>query len=165
MTKLNANQQKWLKSVHVFFACLWMGGAVAITLMGFLMKATDGMELYGISMSMKFVDDFIIIPGAIGSFLTGLLYSIFTKWGWFKHNWITIKWIINLFGVVFGTVCLGPWMNSMPPVVKAKGLLALTDVSYMNSQNMLHIWGTFQASTIVLAVFISTLKPWKKKKI
>ena len=72
MKKFSAKQQRWLKCFHLFFVCLWVAGVVTITLMIFIMKANDGMELYGIDISKKFVDDFIIIPGAIGSFLTGL---------------------------------------------------------------------------------------------
>ncbi len=86
MKKLGSRGQKWLKSFHLSFACLWLGGAVSVTLMNFFMTAKNGMQLYGISLSMKFVDDFIIIPGAMGCLLTGLIYSLFTKWGWFKHN-------------------------------------------------------------------------------
>ncbi len=79
MKKLSANGQKWLKCFHLLFVCLWVAGVIAMALMIYLMKATDGMELYGIDISKKFIDDFIIIPGGIGSFVTGLLYSIFTK--------------------------------------------------------------------------------------
>ena len=163
MNKLGAKTQRWLKSVHVSFACLWVGGAVTINLMNFIMTASDGMQLYGIILSMKFVDDFVIIPGAIGSLLTGLIYSLFTNWGWFKHNWIIVKWIINLTGVIFGTFWLGPWLNSLPPIVKTEGLEALANTTYLHNQDMLYCWGTLQAATIVFALFISVLKPWKKK--
>ena len=125
MKKFSAQGQKWLKCFHLVFVSLWVSGVVTITLMIFIMKANDGMELYGIDISKKFVDDFIIIPGAIGSFKLGtILY--FTKWGWFKHKWITVKWIITLFGMVFGTFSWGPWLNAMPPISMTKGLAALS---------------------------------------
>jgi hypothetical protein len=161
--KLNSKGQQWLKCIHVFFGCLWVGGAVSLTLMTFLMQPSDGMELYGINVSKRFIDDFIIIPGAVGSLLTGLLFSMFTKWGWFKHNWITVKWVINVFGVLFGTFWLGPWLNSLPDLSKVQGLQALSNPQYLHNQNMLYLWGTFQAATIVFALFISILKPWKRK--
>lgn len=164
MKKLSARGQKWLKGCHVFFAGLWVGGAVALTLMNFLLKAADGMELYGINRSLKFVDDLIIIPGAMGSLLTALIYALFTNWGWFKHRWITLKWIINVGGVIFGTFWLGPWTNSLVPLAKARGLAALADPAYAQTRTLLLSLGTIQACTIVLAVFISVLKPWKRSK-
>ena len=164
MKKFSAKGQKWLKCFHILFASLWVGGAIAITLMSFTMKATDGMQLYGIDLSKKFVDDFIIIPGGVGSFLTGLMYSIFTNWGWFKHKWITTKWAINLFGLIFGTFWLGPWLNGMPPISKMEGLAAQANPVYTHNMNMLYLWGTFQLATVLFALFISVLKPWKRRK-
>jgi len=122
------------------------------------------MQLYGINLSMKLIDDFVIIPGGVGSLLTGLLYSIFTNWGWFKHKWVTTKWAINLFGVIFGTFWLGPWLNAMPPISKIEGLKALINPVFAHNQRMLYIFGTFQLATIIFAVFISILKPWKRRK-
>ncbi len=162
MKKMSSKAQKWLKSFHILFACLWVGGAVSLVLMGFLMEADDGMQLYGINLSMKFVDDFIIIPGAMGCFFSGMIYSMFTNWGWFKHKWITVKWCINLYGVIFGTFWLGSWLNSLPPMAKAEGLGVLSNALYVNNQEMLYYFGTFQAITILAAVFISALKPWRK---
>lgn len=33
---------------------------------------------------------------------------------------------------------------------------------YVHNHKMLLFWGTFQALTLVFAVFITVLKPWKK---
>jgi hypothetical protein len=75
MYKLGASGQKWLKSFHIFFACLWLGGGIGLTLMVLLMNANNGMQLYGINLSMKFIDDFVIIPGGIGSCGSGTLFN------------------------------------------------------------------------------------------
>lgn len=72
------------------------------------LKAEDGSELYSIYASMKFIDYVILATGGMGSLLTGLIYSVFTNWGWFKHKWIIVKWCINLSGVTLGTFWLGP---------------------------------------------------------
>ncbi|MCU0821858.1 MAG: hypothetical protein MUC95_05210 [Spirochaetes bacterium] len=164
MKQISPAGQKWLKSFHLLFTCLWTGGAASLTLMFFFIKADDGMQLYGITQSMKFIDDFIIIPGALGCLLTGILYSSFTKWGWFRHNWITVKWCITVYGVVFGTFCLGPWMNSLPPIAKAEGMAALSNAVYTHNLEMLYCFGTFQACTLVFALFVSSLKPWRGNK-
>lgn len=164
MKKMSAKGQKWLKGIHILCACMWVGAAIILSLMNPFIKATDGMQLYGIDVSMKFIDDFIIIPGANGALLTGLVYSIFTGWGWFKHKWIIVKWCITIFGVIFGTFWLGPWVNELGPISKVQGLSALADPSYLHNRHMVLYWGTFQLSTLVLALFLSVLKPWKRRK-
>jgi hypothetical protein len=105
-----------------------------------------------------------LVPGAIGTFLTALIYSIWTNWGWFKHNWITVKWIICIFGLVFGTFWLGPWVGEMAAIAKDKGLDALSDPNFIRNRQNSMIYGTLQGLTVIFAAFISTLKPWKKKK-
>ncbi|MBW1709380.1 MAG: hypothetical protein JRG97_06475 [Deltaproteobacteria bacterium] len=164
MKKFGAKGQRWVKSFHVFFACVWIGAAVCLILISFFLQATDGKELYGIDRSLKFIDDFIIIPGAIGSFLTGLIYAIFTNWGFFKHNWIIVKWIICIGGIIFGTFWLGPWLNHSVPISGDLGLGALSDPAYVHNKTMNLWFGTLQGLTLIFAAFISVFKPWKKKK-
>jgi hypothetical protein len=50
MKKMGAKGQKWLKCFHIFFACLWVGGVATLTVLSFTMKATDGMQLFGIDL-------------------------------------------------------------------------------------------------------------------
>jgi len=164
MKKLSTNGQKWLKSFHIFFAALWIGAGICLVLMNCFLEAKTGQMLYGITISMKFIDDFVIIPAAIGSLLTGLIYSIWTRWGFFKHNWITVKWIINVGGIVFGTFWLGPWLNGMPPIAESLGMNALSDPVFVHNQQMNLFFGPVQVGTLIFAAFISVFKPWKKKK-
>jgi len=164
MKKLRSRGQRWLKGFHSFFACMWVGAAICLSVKQFFVSPSDGGELYGITATMDFIDIFIIIPGAMGVLLTGLLYSIWTHWGWFKHNWITVKWVICAYGIVFGTYPLGPWMSGLARIAQARGLDALRDPAYLHNQKMLMLFGTFQASTLVFAVFLTALKPWKKKR-
>jgi uncharacterized membrane protein len=163
MKKLSIKGQKWLKGFHILFGCMWVGAACCLSVKQFFVNPTDGMELYGVMATMNFIDIWIIIPGAVGVLLTALIYSIWTNWGWFKHNWITVKWCICIYGVIFGTYPLGPWMSEMTAIAKMKGLAALTDPTFTHNRDMLLIFGTFQFITIAVACFVSVLKPWKKK--
>jgi hypothetical protein len=164
MKKLSARGQKWLKGIHVTFACMWVGAAICLSVKQFFIKPISGGELFGIASTMDFIDIFIIIPGAVGVLLTGIVYSTWTNWGWFKHNWIIVKWVICLYGVIFGTYPLGPWMSGLARISKDLGMQALSDPTFVNNQKMLMIFSTFQACTLVFALFITTLKPWKKRK-
>lgn len=164
MKKLSGRGQKWLKSLHIYSGCIWVGCATVLTIMQFFISPESDGELYGILSTLDFIDLFILVPGAIGTFITALIYSIWTNWGWFKHNWITVKWIICLVGLVFGTFWLGPWMSDNAKMAKELGLGALSDPDFIRNQHNSLIFGTGQALTVVFAAFISTLKPWKKKK-
>lgn len=164
MPKLKARGQKWLKGFHVFFAATWLGAGVCLVVMQSFLGTDRPGALYGIDLALKFIDDFVIIPAAIGSLITGLIYSLFTNWGWIKHRWVAIKWFINLGGIIFGTFWLGPWVNSQSPISARLDLAALADPVYIHAQTMNTWWGLVQVSTLALAVFFSVLKPWKAKR-
>lgn len=161
--KLSAKGQKWLKCLHIYVASIWVGCATVLTVMLFTVHAENGGELYGMLATLDFLDLKILVPVAIGTLLTGLVYSIWTNWGWFQHRWITVKWFICVFGIVFGTFWLGPWISEMAELAHTKGMQALTDPVYRGNHFNLKIFGTFQACTVIFAMVISTLKPWKKQ--
>lgn len=161
---ISSKGQKWLKSLHIYSGCVWVGCATVLSVMQFFINAESGPELYGILHTLDFIDLYILVPGAIGTFLTALVYSIWTKWGWFKHNWITVKWIICIFGMIFGTFWLGPWLSGLANMAQEHGLKALSDPEFLSTRQNSMIFGTFQALTVIFAAFISSLKPWKKKK-
>jgi hypothetical protein len=106
----------------------------------------------------------IVIPGAFGCLITGLVFSIFSNWGFFKHNWIIFKWIITVSAILFGTFFLGPWETAMMEISGVLGMESLKDPAYLYSQKMNLIWGGLQTSLLMVTVFISIFKPWKKRK-
>ena len=165
MQKLGKNGLKWLKGFHMLTVSCWIGGGVALFLLYFLKDGVDdGRVLYGINQSIHHVDMLlIVIPGAIGCLLTGLIYGFFTNWGFFKHNWLIFKWILTVLTILFGTFFLGPWETEMMNISGDLGLTALSDPAYLYSQNMNFIWGGLQTFLLMVTVFISIFKPWKSK--
>lgn len=151
----------WLKSVHLLFTSLWVGGALGVLVIQGTAAADGG--LFGSDMAARMVDDFVVIPGAIGSLLTGFLYSLLTPWGFFKHRWVAVKWLLTLYGVLFGTFFLGPWLNSLAPVSARLGAGALGDYAYMRARDLNSFWGAVQLATLLFALTISVLKPWRKE--
>ena len=52
--------------------------------------------MYTAAQSHLIVDEYFLIPGGIGIVVTAILYGTITKWGFFKHKWITVKWILTV---------------------------------------------------------------------
>ena len=163
MKKLSPNAHKWLKCFHVLAAGVWIGTSLSLSAKQFFINPTREGELYGILSTLDFVDLCVLVPGAIGTLITGIIYSVWTNWGWFRHRFITVKWIICLFGVSFGTYPLGPWLSGMVRISGEQGLASFTNPTFMHNRSMLLIFGTFQCPTLLFAYFLSVLKPWKRR--
>ena len=81
-----------------------------------------------------FIDIFILTPVAVITLLTGLMYSLCTRWGFFQHGWIIYKWIITLFIIVTGTFYLGPMVEKLLEISAVKRITALQDQYYMQGE-------------------------------
>jgi hypothetical protein len=94
--------------------------------------------------------------------LTGLLISGLTPWGFFKHRWVAIKWVLTVFCILFGTFVLGPTVNGQPEITNNLGLAALGDDQYMANWINSLLGGLFQILALIFMIAISVLKPFRK---
>ncbi len=164
MPKLNATARMWLKGIHIVFIGAWVGAATCMLLLHFVSRPTSGDEMYAINEALKLIDDFVIIPAAIGSLLTGLLISWLTPWGFFKWRWIVVKWALTISVMLFGTFALGPWVNGMAEISAAERWQALQNPTYLHYRQMLSIFSSPQFIVLLFMVIISVLKPWGRSK-
>ena len=153
-----------LKIFHLLFAFMWLGGAAALLLVNFLAQPETGDELFMKLRAMQVIDDFLIIPGAMGNLLIGIVYGVFTRWGFFKHRWITVKWILTVVQILFGTFFLGPWLNGNVEMAREMGLSALSQPSFMANMRGTTAGGITQLSVLCIYLYLSVYKPWKVKK-
>jgi uncharacterized membrane protein len=166
MAKAGKRGQKILKILHLIFVCLWVGGAVTfnVLLLG-LGPAESGKELLGYNLAAKLVDDNVIVIGAMGSLITGILISLCTNWGFFKHRWIAAKYVLTVFCIVVGIVILGPTVNDQPSITELLGLAALEDPVYAQNRLASIVGGMGLVVCILFMLVISVLKPWSGKKV
>lgn len=164
MRKLNPQGVKILKMFHIFFGFAWIFGVIGLLTVLLVTNPQTGDELYMRSRIVQILDDYLIIGGAIGAFFTGLIYSIWTNWGFFKHNWITVKWILILLQMLVGTFVLGPYINNNVEISDRLRDAALTDAEFLHNIKMGLIWGSIQTAFLIVYIWISVQKPWKKKK-
>ncbi|AQS59211.1 DUF2269 family protein [Desulforamulus ferrireducens] len=164
MKKLGLTGKAWLKGFHIFCACSWIGAAISMLLLSFLRKQiTNGDELWAFNACVKFIDDFIIIPSAVGCLITGILFSCLTNWGFFKFRWIIVKYVINIGAILFGTFYLGTWVNGMEAISNVERLAALQNDTYLQYAKLHFNFGSIQVFLLIVAAFLSVFKPWGKR--
>ncbi|MDR2653415.1 MAG: DUF2269 family protein [Prevotellaceae bacterium] len=163
MKKLNQQWIKILKMFHIFCAFCWIIGGVTLCALIFIANPKSGDELYMSSRILQIIDDYFIIYGALGTLITGLIYSTWTNWGFFKHTWITVKWVMIILQIVFGTWILGPCINNNVIIADQIRDATLTDTVFFDNIRTAQIWGTIQALLLLVVIVISVQKPWKKK--
>ena len=161
--KLSSVGVKTLKLMHLLFVVMWIGGGIALLLGLFLSNPGNISEYYMKYRMLMIVENYVVIPGAMGNLLIGFVYGFFTKWGFFKHSWITLKWILTIATILFGIFFLGPWL------IHIMELLSPHDSRVLSSQE-LHAYisfsklGSLQIVILLFMVYLSVFKPFKKRK-
>jgi hypothetical protein len=162
MIQFTIKSQKWLKSFHLLFAAVWLTCGTIMLSFTLVARTLDNADqLYMLNYLTDFIDMKILVPAAMLTLLTGLLYGIFTKWGFFKHKWLVFKWIVTVSIIVTGTIFTGPWITEMTAMVKSDGMAVLQNSHYQEISRSQLTVGLCMNITLIITVFISVFKPWK----
>ena len=157
---LNAQQKKYLKFFHLFFAALWGGGATSMVLLFCIYHPTTVHEQITLSRILFYLDFIIVGPGAGGCLLTGLVYSMYANWGFFKFKWIVLKYAINISFIAYGTLIFLPFTHGQ----YIKYIQMDNELVIPPESILMNIFCTAQNVCTILiflcAVYISVFKPF-----
>ncbi|PYI50891.1 hypothetical protein [Paenibacillus flagellatus] len=162
--KFTQNQKNgWLIS-HLLFTAMWIGGGCTQIVMIVLIHLTSSGEfLYAAHSFMHIFDLALIIPGALGVVITGIVLSVRTHWGLTKYYWIISKEVIALILIASGGV-LNIWVQDAIRITLTERMAALNSPAYLHDRLMLLLFGAGQLLLLVTVVLISVKKPWGKRK-
>lgn len=102
--------RKLALTVHVTFSVGWLGavaGSLALAVAG--LSSQDAQTVRAAYLTLELTGWFVLVPLSVASLLTGLVQSLGTTWGLFRHYWVLFKLLIN----VFATVVLLLYMQTL----------------------------------------------------
>jgi hypothetical protein len=117
--------KQWLKSSHLILSVIWLGAAVSMNILRFAWAPTENSDLYAVDHAIRLIDNWVVVPTAWGSLLTGLLESWLTPWGFFKYRWVTVKWIMTVAIMLYAPLFISQWDRELQAISRVEGLLAL----------------------------------------
>ncbi len=93
--------RKFALTAHVTSSVGWLG-AVAVFLAHAVLALTskDVQTVRAAYLVMEPAAWFVLVPLAFASLLTGLVQSLGTTWGLFRHYWVLFKLLINVFATI-----------------------------------------------------------------
>jgi uncharacterized membrane protein len=93
--------RKFALAAHVACSVGWLGAVVvflALAVVG--LTSQDAETVRGAYLVMEPAAWYVLVPLAFASLLTGLVQSLGTTWGLFRHYWVLFKLLINLVATV-----------------------------------------------------------------
>lgn len=86
--------------VHVGASVGWIGAAVSSLVLAALPLSSADPELVrGSYLSLREIGWYALVPFGVASLATGLIQSLGTTWGLFRHYWVLFKLLMNLFAI------------------------------------------------------------------
>lgn len=165
MIKIKGKGLRILKSCHLLGVVCWMGGSVtSLMLLTKLSTVSSQQSLYDVLRLLEMIDLSMIASAAMFTVGVGLVYGIFTSWGFIRVRWVLIKWMLSLGIIVSGTVLYIPALEQMGAVVTLQGMKAISTAAFQSVLTQVYILFGCHLAAMVFMVFLSVLRPWSKAK-
>ncbi len=93
--------RKFVLAVHITCSVGWIGAVVAYLVLGVsAVTSSDALTMRAAWIAMELTGWFAIVPLALASLLTGLIISLGTAWGLFRHYWVLLSLGLTILSTV-----------------------------------------------------------------
>lgn len=141
-------------TIHVISSVGWLGAVVAyLALVTAALTSQDTPTVRAIWIALELVGWYAIVPLSIAALLTGIIQSLGTPWGLFRHYWIVFKLLLT----VFATIVL---LLHMPSVSYLAGAAAEAESGHLSglSSELVH-----SAGGLLVLLVTTTLSIYKPR--
>jgi hypothetical protein len=89
--------RKLALTAHVTASVGWLGAVTGFLVLAVVgLTSADDQSVRAAYLAMGLIARFVVVPASVASLATGLLQSLGTPWGLFRHYWILAKLLLNL---------------------------------------------------------------------
>ncbi|MCC7381112.1 MAG: DUF2269 family protein [Deltaproteobacteria bacterium] len=154
---LGRSGRQTLLAVHVAINAVLLGALVAVLVLELTRR---GPFAAAFDRAVLELHEWLITPCCLLVLGTGMLFSLFTPWGYAKFRWIVAKWFVLFAVAVIDLWLLSPAVASSSAISDAEGRAALLNPEYQEAAR----WVLGSAALLLLLLFfaiaISVFKPW-----
>jgi hypothetical protein len=144
--------RKGVLTAHVTASVGWLGAvAASLVLAAAAMASSDELVVRGAYLLLEPLALYLLVPLSFASLLTGVIQSLGTRWGLFRHYWVVAKLLIN----VFASIVLLLYLRTLGYLAATASTGDLT--SLRNPSPLLH--GGVALVLLGLATVLSVFKP------
>ena len=141
--------RKFALTAHVTCSVGWLGAVAAFLALAVAgLTSRDAQVVRAAYLAMELTAWFVIAPLNLASLLTGLVQSLGTTWGLFRHYWVLAKLLLT----VFATIVL---LLHMRPISYIAGVAAETTLSGADLRR-LRIQLVADAGAALLVLLVNT---------
>ena len=165
MRKFGSLSLKVLKMLHLLMIVLFLGGILSSFALMMKLDLSNFDEVYLTYKNFNVISDNIVKMGAQGTILLGAVYGFFTKWGFIKHKWLALKWILFIVQTFVGILVVDKLMVVNLTLLETEKALALSDPIFLHNHALRFYVVIAQIGLTLFALILSVLKPGRSRVI
>jgi uncharacterized membrane protein len=157
--------RKFALTAHITSSLGWIGAAIVFLALAVIgLTSQDDQTVRGVYLVMEPAAWFVLVPLAFASLLTGLVMSLGTVWGVFRHYWVAFKLLIAVFATIVLLIYMGTFRFMAAVAADPSVDLAMV----RNASPMLH--AVLAVLLLLVATVLAVYKPqgmtpygWRKQ--
>jgi hypothetical protein len=149
--------RKFALTAHVTFSVGWLGTVASFQALAIAALTSRELETVRSSyLAMELTGWYVIVPFCLASLVTGLVVSLGTPWGLFRHYWVLVKFLITVISalILFGFT---QTLSSLGDLA-ADATLSMPELRNLNQSPALHSGGGLLA--LLVTTILAVYKPW-----
>jgi len=157
---LKKRGMQWLRLLHILSMSIWFGAVVCIGSLAYIcFFALSEADFLTIAPLVPELYRTVVMPAAIFTIVQGIIYGIFTNWGFLKYKWVLFKWILALLVTLCtGLGGIGNMFSVLDKVEKTGFTGGLAD------GGMVLLFIALQILFMIIMIILSVFKPMKREK-
>ncbi|MFJ6747969.1 MULTISPECIES: DUF2269 domain-containing protein [unclassified Streptomyces] len=152
MKQLSRPARRATLVVHVAVSVGWLGLTLGLLTLGIAGYTTGSPETAAVAYrAMKIFGDWLVLPVALLTLLSGLVLSLRTAWGLARYRWVLTKFWLTLITTLLSVFSLRPGINHL--AAEAAAGAPTPDINLVIAPSV-------ATATYLFMTAISVLKPW-----
>jgi hypothetical protein len=153
--------RRFTLTAHVTCSVGWLGAVVAYLALAIAgLTRPEAQVVRAAYVAMELIGWYVIVPCSLAALLTGLVQSLGTEWGLFRHYWILVKFLLTLVGTLVLLVHMRR-VSHMAGIAAEKALSA-GDFRMLRIPLVVHAGGGLVL--LLMATALSIYKPWGRTR-
>lgn len=159
--------RKLVLTAHVVASVGWLGAVACVLALAVAgLASEDAQTVRAVYPALELAARYVLLPLALASLVTGIVQSLGTKWGLFRHYWVVVKLVIN----VLATIVLLLYLDTLGYLADVAETSSSGDLGDLRSASpVLHAGAALLL--LVVATVLAVYKPrgmtrygWRKQQ-
>lgn len=146
-------------TAHVTSSVGWLGAVAAFLVLSVAGLASQNADIVRSAyVAMNLIGLFVIVPLSLASMTTGVVQSLATHWGLFRHYWVAVKFVLTVGATILLLLHQFTAVASASQRVSETPLGALPEVGKLGPQLVGD--AALAVVTLIVTTTLSVYKPW-----